>query len=149
MAASASMAVTLGGRAAALLAAVLALQSGPAVLHFLPGALDHHNVQIVLSLVFAAAILSADRHFAAGAGAGAGIAAAVMLTIGVETLPVIATGTVVLVLAWLFEPARFAAAARGYGVAVAAATLAGLAATRLPADWLDPGCDALSATYAG
>jgi hypothetical protein len=146
MAASASVASALSGRAAAILAALLAMQSGPALVHYLPGAIDHHNVQIVLSLAFAACILRADRTWTAGIGAG--LAAGLMLAVGTETLPVIVTGTVILVLAWLFEPGRFAPAARTYGLVFAAATLASLASTVMPAHWPDASCDALSATYA-
>lgn len=151
MLASASVASALSGRAAAILAALLAIQSGPALVHYLPGAIDHHNVQVALSLAFAAGVLRADRSTVAGIGAGigAGIAASLMLAIGTETLPVIVAGTVVLTLAWLFEPVRFAPAARGYGLAFAAATVGSLAATTPPAHWLDTSCDVISATYAG
>lgn len=146
IAATASVADAIGGRAAAILAALISVQPGPAINLFLPGVIDHHNLQVTLSLLFAACILRADRT--AAAAAGAGVAAALMLAIGTETLPVLAAGTAIVTLAWLFEPERFASAARTYGLSLALATLACLAATVEPDRWLSGACDALSATYA-
>ncbi|HEX3115793.1 MAG TPA: hypothetical protein VHQ48_09970 [Bradyrhizobium sp.] len=78
-----------GDRGAAQLAAViLAALSVPALVHFRAGAIDHHNVQIVLLL---ALVLLTSRIEQSVACAGlAGGAAALSLAIGVEMLPAIA-----------------------------------------------------------
>jgi hypothetical protein len=78
-----------GDRQAAQLAAViLAALSVPALIHFRAGAIDHHNVQIVLLL---ALVLLTSRIEQSVACAGlAGAAASLSLAIGVEMLPAIA-----------------------------------------------------------
>lgn len=78
-----------GDRPAAQLAAViLTALSVPALVHFRAGAIDHHNVQIVLLL---ALVLLTSRIEQSVACAGlAGGAAALSLAIGVEMLPAIA-----------------------------------------------------------
>jgi hypothetical protein len=78
-----------GDRQAARLAAVILVTlSVPALVHFRAGAIDHHNVQIVLLL---ALVLLTSRIEQSVACAGlAGAAAALSLAIGVEMLPAIA-----------------------------------------------------------
>ncbi|RAK09870.1 hypothetical protein ATI53_106513 [Salipiger aestuarii] len=93
------IAATLHGPRAAPLAAAL---SGFMMLQearFLPGAIDHHNVQIVLLLVTMLGVLG--RHDSRALPAGAGAALAASLAIGVETLPLLAVCTFGMVGFWL------------------------------------------------
>src|SRR5882724_2765898 len=75
----------LAGREAALVALLLALVGLPAFHQFRPGRIDHHNVQITLSVLVVAATVWSDRvRWAAyAAGAFTGLA----LAIGLECLP--------------------------------------------------------------
>lgn len=69
-------------------AAVLALLAKPAMVHFRPGAIDHHNVQICLLLALILFALQLERRTSRAALAG--LTASLSLAVGLETLPVIA-----------------------------------------------------------
>ena len=85
MAGTAAIAWRIAGREAALIALLLALVGLPAFHQFRPGRIDHHNVQIALSVLVVAATVWSDRvrWAAAAAGALTGLA----LAIGLECLP--------------------------------------------------------------
>src|SRR5207245_2559187 len=74
------------GRAGAL-ALLIAPTVGTALVHFRPGAIDHHNAQIVL-LIWALALLARQRP-SPSATAAAAFLSALSLAIGLETLPAI------------------------------------------------------------
>ena len=61
MAGTAAIAWRLAGREAALVALLLALVGLPALNQFRPGRIDHHNVQIALSVLAVAATVWSDR----------------------------------------------------------------------------------------
>lgn len=135
----------LGGDAARFPALVL----GATALHFLyifaPGALDHHNLQLVLILAVTACLLAGS--FAGGLAAGA--AAAASLAVGMETLPyVVAAGAVAALLLWLRGAAE-APAATGFGAGLAGAAALLLAVTVRPSQWQVAACDAFSGAQAG
>ena len=77
-----------GGANAQIMAVVLAVLSAPALIHFRPGAIDHHNVQIVLLL--AVVLLTSQIEQSAVKAALGGVAATLSLAIGIEMLPAIA-----------------------------------------------------------
>ncbi len=108
---------------------------------FSPGALDHHNIQVALALWLLVCLLPgkhAVRHHAI-----AGLAAALMLGIGMETLPYVT-------LAGLFAAGTFvfatvpAKAARAFGFALFGGCAAILAATIPLSQWVVASCDAFS-----
>src|SRR3954452_7429912 len=61
MASTAAIAWRIAGREAALLALLLAVVGLPAFHQFRPGRIDHHNVQIALSVLALAATVWSDR----------------------------------------------------------------------------------------
>jgi len=69
-------------------AAVLAMLAKPALIHFQPGAIDHHNAQIDLLLALILFTLQIERS--AIKATLAGLAASLSLAIGLEMLPAIA-----------------------------------------------------------
>ena len=85
MAGTAAIAWRLAGREAALIALLLAVVGLPAFHQFRPGRIDHHNVQIALSVLAVAATVWSDRvrWAAVAAGAVTGLA----MAIGLECLP--------------------------------------------------------------
>jgi hypothetical protein len=151
----AALAWRIGGRNAALIALVISAGALPAFQHFKPGRIDHHNVQIALAVAVVAAAAWSDRarHAAALAGMLTGLAAAV----GLESLPflVLGGGALALRFVWHGEretanvpmPQSGARALTGYGLAVAASTLAGFAAVVAPANWGRPACDAMAVNW--
>ncbi|MDN2565316.1 GtrA family protein, partial [Aquibium sp. A9E412] len=136
-----------GGASALLPAAVV----GAAALHatgiFAPGAFDHHNLQLVLTLAMLAGLVQPAATAAAGAAAGA--AAALMLAVGMETAPYVAAGGVAAAAGLLAGGRAEVPRAAGFGLAFAATALAVLAATVAPGAWLTVACDAFSFAQAG
>lgn len=141
VAATAAAAVRLGGAAAgraALLSAVLILVAIPG--QFRPGEIDHHNAQIMLSLVMIACALWGQRPLLAAA---AGLAGAVLLGVGLEATPVLlaVAATFALLAAW--DPA-WSRPARAFALALGSATPAIYLLVTPSALRLAPQCDALA-----
>lgn len=132
----------LGSEAALLPAVVL----GTAALYFTsefePGAIDHHNIQLVLVLATLNRISVGGDTL--GAGLAAGAFAALSIGIGMETAPYVAVagaGTALLFL--VFGPAR-AALAQGFGISFFVITALAFLGLVHPASWSRASCDALS-----
>jgi hypothetical protein len=144
MAGVVAIAWRIGGREAALMTLLLAAIGLPGFHQFRPGRIDHHNVQIALSIVTVAATVWADRlrWAAAAAGAVTGLA----IAIGLECLPYL------LVCAAAFA-ARYAVnvkgaqAARQYGIALSASSLAGFLAIVGADHWWRPACDEIAINW--
>lgn len=109
---------------------------------FQAGAIDHHNVQLVLTLGMGLGLLAGS--FAAAAVAGA--CAALTLAIGMETLPYVAVGGAIAAGLFLFRSER--GTASGFGLGFAAVAAAAFVATIPPARWGQPACDAYSVAQA-
>ncbi|HYI04579.1 MAG TPA: hypothetical protein VD858_06800, partial [Reyranella sp.] len=84
----AAIAWRVAGREAATVALLLALVGVPAYQQFTPGRIDHHNVQIALTMLTVAATVWSDR-WRWGATA-AGLLTGLALTIGFEAVPYLA-----------------------------------------------------------
>ncbi len=139
--ASAGVAVRLGGREALLPGVLLPAFSLVTLTEFIPGRIDHHSAQIVLTLVMAWCALSAARRPMAAIGAG--LAAATALAIGAESLPAVAAAILAFGTAWIADP-RFSRPLGLFGLSLAAATL-GHFLIAVPAErWLVVACDAIS-----
>ncbi len=68
-----------------------------------PGALDHHGLQMVLMLLMLRMLLGSPSW---RSGLLAGVAGGVSLTVGLETLPVVAATTAGLAIRWAVDGAR-------------------------------------------
>ena len=121
-------------------AVVLAVLSVPALIHFRPGAIDHHNAQIVLLL--ALVLLTSQIEQSAVKAALGGLVASLSLAIGIEMLPAIAaTGLAVFGL-FVWRGASVSRQVGAFGAALAASSLL-LAPALLPLPSLAlPVCDA-------
>lgn len=111
---------------------------------FLPGAIDHHNVQIAI-IAFLTAVLAtarAWRWFAA-----AGMAAALALAIGAETTPLIATACMIVALLWAFHGAPMRTCTMAYCLSLALMVTVLFAATVPPQSYRVVTCDNLSFGY--
>lgn len=136
-----AIAYRLRGRDAALMTLLFIVAARPAMFQFLPGRIDHHNVQIALAVLAVAATVWSDRipwtAWAAGIATGLGI------TIGIEAIPFHFLCGAAFAVRYILDP-RAAAALRRYGLAVAVATGAGFLATVGPNHWSDTFCDAIA-----
>jgi hypothetical protein len=134
----------LGGDSAVL----PALVAGATSLHFLgifsPGALDHHNIQLMLTLASVAFLLAAPQQKAAAALSG--ICAALTLVIGMETAPYVAIIGVCVAGLFVFGADSEKTVARDYGLGFAGTSTLVLIAVVPVSEWGQAQCDAFSVT---
>ena len=144
MAGTAAIAWRIAGREAALIALLLALVGLPAFHQFRPGRIDHHNVQIALSVLVVAATVWSDRvRWAAyAAGALTGLA----LAIGLECLPYLLVCAAAFALRYIVTRDG-AQAASAYGLALAASSVVAFLVIVAPAHWGRGVCDAIAVNW--
>jgi hypothetical protein len=122
-----------------------ALTIGGAALHFggnfAPGDIDHHNVQLTLTLAAMAALIIGRGYVS---GIAAGIACALMLAVGMETLPYVAVTGLTVSGIYLLGGRAEAIKATGFGLGFAAAAATAFAMTVPASEWLAAQCDAYS-----
>jgi hypothetical protein len=142
---AAAAAWRLAGRDAAVVALLLAVVGLPAFQQFLPGRIDHHNVQIALAAAILAATAWSDRSRPAAWAAGAltGLA----LAIGLENLVFVALCGTAFVLRYVAVRAAGPALAR-YGWALAASAAAAFFVIVGPDRWGRAACDAIAINWA-
>ncbi|CDX46281.1 conserved membrane hypothetical protein [Mesorhizobium sp. ORS 3359] len=131
------------GGAGAVLPAILV---GGAGYYFLgiydPGALDHHNVQLMLTMASLALLLEAPaRRWAALLS---GLCAALTLAVGMETVPYVATIGVCVSLLFVADPSAERTIARDFGLGFAGVSALVFVATIPPSAWGVAECDAFS-----
>ncbi|SFH88115.1 hypothetical protein [Bradyrhizobium sp. Gha] len=125
---------------AQLAAILLAALSIPALIHFRAGAIDHHNLQIVLLLGFVLHITDLEHRTAKAAMAG--FLAALSLSVGLEMLPAIAMASAAVVGLLVWKGAEVLRPACAFGAGLAGSSLL-LALLLLPMNSLvSPVCDA-------
>ena len=130
-----------GGRIAAAVVLVFGVCASSGIFQFIPGRIDHHNVQItgaVIGLLMLGRALTTAR-----AGYGAGFTLGLGLAVGYEAIALVVPG---LAIAGLIAATNQRASAGVANAATAfAATLAGaIVLTIAPSHWLAQTCDALS-----
>jgi hypothetical protein len=135
----------IAGRDAAVVTLLLAVVGLPAFQQFLPGRIDHHNVQIALAVAVVAATAWSDRSRAAAVAAGA--LSGLALAIGLENLVFIALAGAAFALRFAADRAGAPAFAR-YGWSLAAATAAAFFVIVGPARWTVTECDAIAINWA-
>ena len=134
----------VGGADIARPAMIVAAVAYPASTLFLPGRIDHHNLQIVLALV---ATLMLVRPGSMMAGLVAGVATSLSIVVGMETTPLLGIVGLVIAIDWVIggRPARDRL--MGFGIALCAATLAASIVFRTTA-WNYAACDGFTAISA-
>lgn len=133
----ARIATRLGGERAGTPALLLAALAFPTISLFIPGRIDHHALQIVLTLVLVDAIVAPPSL---RGGILGGIAAALSLAIGLEAAPEILAAMAAMGLAWLTGAREDDRRALGFAAALGGVTLALLAFAR-PEVWPEQWCD--------
>jgi hypothetical protein len=141
VAATVAAAVRLGGAAAGratLVSALLILVAAPG--QFRPGEIDHHNAQIMLSLVVMACTLWGQRPLLAAA---AGVAGGVLLGVGLEATHVLLCAAVTFAVLAAYDP-TWSRQARAFALALGTATPAIYLLVTPSALRFAPQCDALA-----
>lgn len=132
----------LGGYAAMNIAMALTGLLVISTNKFLPGAIDHHNAQLVLVAGLAAVLL--DSRYGATNYAVGGVLAAIAIAIGAETTPLIAAACLGVTALWVYHGSAFRPAAMAYGLALAIAVSVLFFATVPPSRYSAVTCDSLS-----
>lgn len=109
---------------------------------FLPGSIDHHNVQLVLVATIAAGLLDPARGI--WGHALAGFAAALAIAIGAETTPLVAVACAAVGSLWAIEGLAYARAARAFALTLLVSLSAMFFATVPAAQYALVTCDSLS-----
>jgi len=141
MAGVAAIAWRLAAASSAFVALLLMLAGGSAYQQFLPGTIDHHNVQIALTMLTVAATVWSDRI--SWSAIAAGFLTALSIAIGLETLPYLAMCGGAVALRFVVSPAG-GPAARYYALSLTVGLIVLFFATLSPDRWLQIQCDALS-----
>ncbi|HZZ36713.1 MAG TPA: hypothetical protein VFE03_13405 [Caulobacteraceae bacterium] len=137
-----AIARNLGARAAVLIAAVLMVFDFQLYRQFLPGRIDHHNVQITMAVAALACVTARSHRTALAALAGA--ASALGLAIGLEALAFHALIGAAYAIAVARDRGE-AAPTRAYGVSLAIAAACFYALQTPPWRWSLSFCDAIGA----
>jgi hypothetical protein len=111
---------------------------------FLPGSIDHHNVQIAL-VAFLAMVLSTSKSWQAYAAAG--VASALALAIGAETTPIIAVVCLIAAVKWGVEGKAMQARTVAFSLSLALFVSLFFIATVPPVRYRVVTCDNLSFGY--
>lgn len=133
---------SFAGPGAVLPAAVI----GASALHFIgvfsPGALDHHNVQLTLTMASLSLLLEAPaRRWAA---LFSGLCAALTLAVGMETAPYVATIGACIAILFVVDPGGEQRIARDFGLGFAGVSALVFVTTIAPSAWGQAQCDAFS-----
>src|SRR5581483_4334727 len=131
---------SLGGRTAVFCCALLMAVDIQLYIQFRPGRIDHHNVQITMTMVAAACAMAGANR--ARWAAAAGFATALGLAIGIEALAFHALIGASLALRAALDT-RLMRSARAYGLALAGAGGALFLLETPPGRWSLSVCDAL------
>ncbi|MER9416160.1 GtrA family protein [Mesorhizobium sp. M0306] len=119
---------------------------GAAALHFLgifsPGALDHHNVQLMLSMASLSLLLEAPLRKPAALLSG--LCAGLMLAVGMETAPYVATIGASVAMLFALDANGERSIARDFGLGFAGVSALVFVATIAPSAWGQAQCDAFS-----
>jgi hypothetical protein len=142
---AAAIAWRIAGRNAAVVALLLAVVGLPAFQQFLPGRIDHHNVQVALALALVAATAWSDR--ARGAALAAGALSGFALAIGLENIAFVALCGAAFALRYAVDRAGTEALAR-YGWSLAASAAAAFFVIVGPAHWGRTECDSIAINWA-
>ncbi len=142
---SGTVAARLGGRGAMIAAFAIAPVTVVALTQFMPGRIDHHNLQIVLTLALLALMVCArTSNIAAGL---AGLTIAVMLAIGLESLPYMLLAPATLALCWVAVGPAMSRTMVVFGLSMGVAVIAIFFATVPPGQYSAVQCDAISIPY--
>jgi hypothetical protein len=143
--AAAAIAWRIAGRDAAVVTLLLAVVGLPAFQQFLPGRIDHHNIQITLAVAIVAATVWSDRT--PGAAWAAGALTGLALAIGLESIVFLALCGAAFGLRYVVARDAAGSLAR-YGAALAASTVAAFLVSVGPDHWGRPVCDTLAINWA-
>ncbi len=126
-------------------ALAFAIFAAPATGTFLPGHITHHNAQIALFACLLALVVRIERSEVAGVMAG--VVATVMLSIGLETLPLVGIVAGGLAVIWALAPTSTRTGVNAFALFFGTGMVVQRGFMAAPADWLASPCDIASLPY--
>jgi hypothetical protein len=132
-----------GAASAQIAAVVLAVLAVPALIHFRPGAIDHHNAQI--DLLLALVLLTSQIERSAARAALGALVASLSLAISIEMLPAIVAICLAVAGLLVWRGATVSRQVGVFGATLAASSLLFASAFLPPPSLASPVCDALGA----
>jgi hypothetical protein len=136
----------LAGLKAGVIAVLLAAAAAAVLGYFTPGVIDHHNVQVALTLWTLAFLI--DVEISPRAANAAALVSVLSLTIGLEVLPYVVTSILIIGALWILRGDAFSAAVRRFGLTFALAAPFALALFAANHERFSAACDAYSGFYA-
>ena len=115
---------------------------------FLPGRVDHHGLQLVLTTLSVCLLVRALEPGRSRAAAGLGIVGGTSLAIGLEALPFLGAATVILCLAWTMRDRTAATRLAIFGSAMTGTVLVLIPLTLPRSEWTAVVCDRMSLVHA-
>jgi hypothetical protein len=112
----------LAGKKAGVIAVLFSAAGAVVLGYFLPGVIDHHNVQAALTLWVIALLV--DMYTRPRAAIGAAILCIMSVAIGFEVLPYALTAVAVVIAFWIVRGEAAVPAVRRFGLTFAVAALA-------------------------
>jgi hypothetical protein len=140
------MGARLAGHIGGLFALLLGASCSAAMEPFRPGSIDHHNVQLALTLWTMAFLIDFDRSRRIAAGAA--ILTCMSLAVGLETLPYVMVALLAVALWWIVEGDAVAPHMRAFGIGFAVASVVLLGGATASVYRFMPACDTFSGFYA-
>ena len=138
---AAAIAWRIAGREAAIAVLLFAVAGLPAMQQFLPGRVDHSNVQLAIAVLTVAATAWSDRlRWTATA---AGILTGLGLAIGFESVPILALCAAVFPVRTI-QDSEAVGSMRAYGFSVAASTIGAFIVSVSPDHWARTACDSIA-----
>jgi hypothetical protein len=142
----ARLARELAGDAPARLALIFAALTAPVLQHFRPGAIDHHNAQLVL-LIWSLALICRAPSPRPRDAALAGALSAISLAIGLELAPALAALAAAIGLRWIVEGQTAKTTTIAFALTLAATTAALFAALVPPQSYGVGACDTIAIVH--
>lgn len=127
--------------------AIIAALAFPTIEKFVPGSLDHHNVELILGMTAILGLIAMRETPRSGLWAGAALGLA--MATAAEGLPFVVSALMAAGLLWLASPETYARGLRWLGIGLVAASAIIFPILVAPADWFKPVCDAMGAPFLG
>lgn len=136
----------LAGQKAGVIAVLFGAAGAAVFGYFTPGAIDHHNVQVALTLWTLAFLVEIDTR--PSAAIYAACFSILSLAIGIEVLPYVVTTALVVATLWVVRDDDFTPTVRRFGLTFAIAAPLILVAFAADHERRSVACDAYSGLYA-
>ena len=136
----------LAGLKAGVIAILFGAAAAAVLGYFTPGVIDHHNVQVALTLWTLAFLIEIETN--PRAANAAALLSVLSLTIGLEVLPYVVTSLLIIGALWISRGDEFSGAVRRFGLTFSLAAPLALALFAADHERFSAACDAYSGFYA-